>query len=131
MYLSCVTGRTTVSLGIALIVAGAALAQSPSPSPHGDPVRGKALYEGCTGCHSLDENDVGPRHRGVVGRKAGSLADYSYSAALKGSGITWDLDNLDRWLINPQGLVPGTKMYFSLADPQSRADIIAFLAEQK
>jgi cytochrome c len=62
MYLSYLSGRATVSLGIVLIVAGAAFAQSPSRSPHGDPVRGKALYQGCTGCHSLDDNDVGPRH---------------------------------------------------------------------
>ena len=43
----------------------------------GDPARGEQLYEACTDCHSLDKNDVGPRHRGVFGRKAGSLPDYS------------------------------------------------------
>jgi cytochrome c len=97
----------------------------------GDPVRGKALYQACGGCHSLDDNDLGPRHRGVVGRRAGSVADYSYSAALKASGLTWDEVTLDRWLTNPSALVPGTKMFFKIDDAQSRADIIAFLREQK
>jgi cytochrome c len=97
----------------------------------GDPQHGKVLYGGCMGCHSLDDNDVGPLHRGVVGRKAGSVPDYAYSAALKASGIVWDPASLDRWLTNPQKLVPGAKMYYSVADAQSRADIIAYLATQK
>lgn len=95
----------------------------------GDAARGKTLYQACTSCHSIDENDIGPKHRGVVGRPAGSLPDYAYSAALKASGIVWSAENLDRWLTNPQALVPGTKMYFSLPDAQSRADLIAYLAE--
>jgi cytochrome c len=97
----------------------------------GDATRGKALYQACSGCHSLDDNDIGPKHRGVVGRQAGTVADYAYSPALKASGLTWDPANLDRWLTNPQALVPGTKMYFLLANPQSRADIIAYLVQQK
>jgi len=88
------------------------------------------LYQACTGCHSLDDNDVGPKHRGVVGRKAGTVPGYAYSAALKGSGLTWTPANLDRWLTNPQKLVPGAKMYFSIANPKQRADIIAYLAQQ-
>ncbi len=67
----------------------------------------------------------------MVGRQAGTVADYAYSPALKASGLTWDQANLDRWLTNPQALVPGTKMYFLLKDPQSRADIIAYLVQQK
>ncbi|GEN98178.1 hypothetical protein NSE01_00110 [Novosphingobium sediminis] len=83
------------------------------------------------GCHSLGENDVGPRHRGVVGRMAGAVPDYAYSAALRQSGLLWTPANLDKWLTNPQKLVPGAKMYFSVAKPQDRADIIAYLAQQK
>lgn len=97
----------------------------------GDPAHGKTLYQGCESCHSIDDNDIGPRHRGVVGRRAGSLADYTYSPALKQSGLTWDEAMLDRWLSNPSALVPGTKMFFKIDDPQQRADIIAFLKEQK
>jgi len=97
----------------------------------GDPAHGKALYQACEGCHSIDANDVGPRHRGVVGRRAGSINDYAYSSALKASNITWDEAALDVWLTNPSALVPGTKMFFKIDDPQSRADIIAYLKEQK
>jgi len=93
----------------------------------GDAVRGRDLYQACAACHSVDENDLGPRHRGVFGRRAGSVADYSYSAALKASGLTWDKTTLDRWLTNPSQLVPGTKMYFKMDDPASRADVIAYL----
>jgi cytochrome c len=97
----------------------------------GDSSRGKVLYQACQACHSIDENDLGPKHRGVVGRPAGIIADYVYSAALKSSGLTWDEATLDRWLTNPSALVPGTKMFYQVADAQSRADIIAFLKEQK
>jgi cytochrome c len=70
-------------------------------------------------------------HRGVVGRRAGSISDYNYLLALKNSGLTRDPTTLDRWLSNPSALVPGTKMYFQIADAQMRADIIAYLAELK
>jgi cytochrome c len=100
-------------------------------APHGKPAVGARLYQSCMGCHSLDENDVGPRHRGVVGRRAASVPGYAYSAALKKSGIVWTPAMLDRWLSGPQAMVPGAKMYFSVANPQNRADIIAYLAQQK
>ncbi|TXG81439.1 MAG: c-type cytochrome [Sphingomonadales bacterium] len=89
------------------------------------------LYPSCTGCHSLDENDIGPLHRGVLGRKAGAVPGYAYSQALKASGIVWTPEALDRWLTGPQKMVKGAKMYFSVAKAQDRADIIAYLAQQK
>jgi cytochrome c len=104
---------------------------SADAAPNGDAVHGKALYQGCQACHSIDDNDLGPRHRGVVGRRAGSVEDYSYSVALKNSGLIWDEATLDRWLTNPSALVPGTKMFFKIDDPQARADIIAYLKELK
>lgn len=131
-------GASTWIVGLfvvqALPASGAPLAQSaaePVSLRQGDPAHGKTLYQACESCHSINDNDVGPRHRGVVGRRAGSIADYSYSAALKNSGLTWDEATLNRWLINPSALVPGTKMFFKIDDAQSRADIIAYLKEQK
>ena len=99
--------------------------------PAGDAARGKTLYQACEACHSIDDNDIGPRHRGVVGRRAGSLSDYAYSDALKKSGVVWDEAALNRWLIDPSAMVPGTKMFFKIDNAQSRADLIAFLKEQK
>jgi cytochrome c len=67
----------------------------------------------------------------VVGRRAGAVKGYAYSPALKASGIVWTPAMLDRWLQGPQKLVPGAKMYFTLPKPQDRADVIAYLAQQK
>jgi len=110
-------------------VAGATLAAM--SALRGDPIRGRSLYQACTACHSVDDNDLGPRHRGVVGRRAGSVEDYSYSPALKNSGLTWDEATLDRWLTNPSALVPGTKMFFKLDAAQDRADVISYLESLK
>jgi cytochrome c len=134
--------RRFVAYGVlsAMFAAGGSLlsnAQAPQPTSgtqirtSGDAVHGKVLYQGCAACHSIDENDIGPKHRGVLGRHAGSVPDYRYSAALKNSALIWDESVLDRWLTNPSALVPGTKMYFKLDDAQSRADVIAYLKEQK
>ena len=98
--------------------------------PTGDANHGEALYEACQDCHSLDKNDVGPRHRGVFGRKAASLPDYDYSDALKSANITWNEETLDKWLTDPQAVAPGAKMFFHLDNPQDRADVIAYLKER-
>jgi cytochrome c len=96
----------------------------------GDAAHGATIYHDCMICHSLDKNSIGPKHRDVFGRKAGSVPDYNYSAALKSSNIVWDETTLDQWLTNPQALVPGTKMMFSVDAAQDRADVIAFLKEK-
>ena len=99
----------------------------PAPSlAAGDAARGAKVYQDCMICHALDQNEVGPRHRDVVGRKAGSVAGYDYSAALKASGIVWDESTLDKWLTDPPAPVPGTKLVFSVDDAQDRPDVIAF-----
>ena len=120
-----------VLLGTATLAAASVYAAATPDRPVGDAVRGATVYRGCMGCHSLDENDLGPRHRGVVGRQAGTVPGYAYSQALKNAHVVWDPLSLDRWLTNPQDLVPGAKMYFSLSSAQDRADVIAFLSEQR
>ena len=108
-----------------------ALAVAASPAlADGDVVRGEQVYQGCQDCHSLDKNDVGPRHRGVFGRAAGALPDFAYSPALKNAGFIWDERTLDAWLTDPQGFRPGVRMFYHLSDPQDRADVIAFLRER-
>lgn len=89
---------------------------------------GKVLFEKrCTGCHALDKNKEGPRLAGVYGRKAGSVADFSYSNELKGAKITWDGPMLDRWLTNPDEVVKDNDMAFHVPDARERADIIEYL----
>lgn len=96
--------------------------------PEGDATRGKAIYERCQACHSLERNRSGPKHCGIFGREAGGVNGYRYSRALSGSGIVWDRESLDRFLENPLKAVPGTRMgYAGVKDPQERADLIAFL----
>jgi cytochrome c len=93
----------------------------------GDPARGKAVFEKrCTGCHALEGNREGPPLGGVFGRKAGSVAGFSYSAGLKGSSITWNEALLERWLRDPDMVVPDNKMDFHLPKAQERSDIIAY-----
>lgn len=101
------------------------------PAVAADPEHGAALYESrCFGCHSLDANRIGPMHRGVFGRKAGSVADFAYSPSVKNSSIVWNEETLDRWLTNTQQVIPGTRMNFRVAAPEDRADIIAFLKRE-
>ena len=119
-------GRRPVHALLAL--AGVLAIAHPAPTlAAGDAARGAKVYQDCMICHTLDQNEIGPRHRDVFGRKAGSVAGYDYSAALKASGIVWDETTLDKWLTGPPALVPGTKMMFSVDDAQDRADVIAFL----
>jgi cytochrome c len=93
---------------------------------------GQLLYQAkCGGCHALDENRIGPRHRGVVGRPIASLSDFSYSPAIKKLHGVWTQARLDKWLQGPQNVAPGTKMYFSVSDPNDRKTIIAYLATQQ
>jgi cytochrome c len=96
----------------------------------GDPLRGKELFEKrCTGCHAMEQNREGPQLRGVVGRTSGGVAGYDYSPQLKQAHIRWDTATLDRWLADPDTLVPGNNMEFSVSDAQQRRDLIRFLAQ--
>ena len=125
------TTALTLATAVVLLAAASVHAVAAPERPAGDPIRGKTVYQVCMGCHSLDEDDVGPHHRGVVGRVAGTVPGYAYSPALRNSHIVWSPDTLDRWLTNPQALVPGVKMFFAMPSSQDRADVIAYLTEQR
>src|SRR5215467_979992 len=97
----------------------------------GDAAAGRQVFRKCQACHSLEpsKNMLGPSLAGVIGRKAGSEANYNYSPAMKQSNITWDAKSLEAYLADPQKTVPGNKMPFpGLKTDHDRADIIAFLA---
>lgn len=97
----------------------------------GDAVAGAKIYERkCEGCHSLDVNSVGPSHRGVVGRRAGSVPGFAYSKALLKSNLVWTEANLDLWLQNPPRLVPMTRMGLQLSNATERQNVIAYLREK-
>lgn len=94
--------------------------------------RGRAVYQAhCAGCHSPDVHGDGPAHRGVVGRRAGALADFDYSPALRNSKILWTRATLKAWLTNPEALIPGQGMDYLLDDEREREDVVAYLATLK
>jgi cytochrome c len=112
----------------AAAVAFMLLASPPVLGAEGDPTHGEQIYRRCQGCHSIDANRVGPRHAGLFGRRAGSLEDYGYSDAMRGSGVIWDETTLDQFLTAPRKFIPGTKMPFAgIPDAQERTDLIAYL----
>jgi cytochrome c len=99
-----------------------------APVSRADSKRGQELFERrCTGCHRLDDVRSGPRLRGVFGRAAGSDPGFPYSNALTSSRLTWNESTLDRWLTDPETLMPDNDMAFRLSKPEERAEIIAYL----
>lgn len=119
--------RTTlVALGL-VIAAGAAQA--------GDAAKGKVTFQRCAICHRVDKdggNGLGPNLFGIVGRKAGSVANFAYSVAMKNSGIVWSTDKLDPYIEHPSAVVPGNRMAFAgISDAGQRADVVAYLATLK
>ena len=106
-----------------------AIVTVPAVAAQGDATRGAEVYASrCGGCHSVDADRVGPRHAGVFGRRAGTVEGFDYSPALKTSAVVWDARSLDRWLKDPESLVVGQRMGYSLGDAALRADVIAYLA---
>ena len=117
-------GPGKVKLDIKASAAGEAI--------HGDPANGRSVFNQCMSCHSREPgvNTVGPSLHGVIGRPAGQVAGFKYSAANKASGLVWTEQELYAYLENPQKVMPGTYMtYTGVKDPQKRADLIAFLRE--
>jgi len=98
----------------------------------GDAARGQALYQSrCVACHSVDAHRVGPAHFGVLGRRAGGNTGYDYSPALAASQVRWTAATLEAWLANPEQLIPGQKMGYSVEQQQDRKDLVAYLATLK
>ena len=96
--------------------------------------KGQLLYNNaCRTCHTLREGDnrLGPHLNRIIGRKSGALPDYGYSSAMKSRDLIWDRSTLDRFIANPDEVVPSHAMrpYGGLASPEERASIIDYLEE--
>lgn len=118
--------------GIAALAGAAALLAVPAwgggEPGGGNAAAGRQLYESrCGACHSPDAHRVGPAHRGVFGRRAGSAPGYDYSPALRASGVVWNEATLDRWLSDPEKFIPGQRMGYAVSGAGDRAELIAFL----
>jgi cytochrome c len=117
--------RARVLIGAIALVAAAGTARA-----EGDAARGEKRFEECATCHTTERgvNNVGPSLNGLFERKAGAIADFRYSPALKKSGITWTPQTLDIFIADPQKEVPGNRMPFAgMPDAGDRADLIAYL----
>ena len=126
----------TTKLTVCLWISLAALAFSaPASVATAQDDAGQLIFNNtCRTCHTVKEGDnrLGPSLAGVVGRKAGSLPGYSYSDAMKNSGLTWDEATLDRFITNPEAAVAGNNMkpFAGVASADDRAKIIAYLKGQ-
>lgn len=111
-----------------LPVTAAAAAAPPPPAP-------PAAFGPCAVCHSVkpgERSGFGPNLHGVAGTRAGAVAGYGFSPAMKNAKVVWDRDTLDRFIAAPQAVVPGTKMAFpGVKDPARRKAIVDYLMALK
>jgi cytochrome c len=117
--------RAAAALALTLMLVGTVHAD-------GDAARGEARFQDCAACHKLEagSNNVGPSLHGIFERKAAALTDFRYSPAMKRSGISWTPEALDKFITDPQTMVPANRMpYAGMANPSDRADLIAYLVK--
>ncbi|HSN93364.1 MAG TPA: hypothetical protein VLS93_19190, partial [Anaeromyxobacteraceae bacterium] len=104
-------------------------AAAPAPAA-GDPEAGRTAFRACAACHTVAAgapSTVGPNLFGVLGRDIAGVAGFAYSEALRKLAGSWDAAGLDRFLEDPTGVAPGTRMVTKVPDPRLRADLIAYL----
>ncbi len=119
-----------------LIAAGLFAITLSSPVLAADDVaHGKTLFARCAICHKVEKgaaHGLGPNLFGVFGKKAAAQTGFMYSGPLKNAKLTWTKVNLDKWLVGPARMVPGTKMAFpGMSSKKDRADLVAYLATLK
>lgn len=123
----------TLPVSAALWLTALAGALFGAPAAAQEAAAGKQVFMQCAACHSIDGSTrTGPSLKGILGRKAGSVADFRYSHAMKRSNIVWDASTLDAYLAHPQQAIPGNTMPFAgIADARQRADLVAYLQTLK
>jgi len=120
-------------VALAIAAAGSLLLAIPAQAQNAENGQ-KVFKQQCGICHDVaaGKNKIGPSMFGVVGRKAGTEAGFTYSDGNKNSGLTWDEATLDKYLTDPRGMVAGTKMtYAGVKNEEQRKDLIAYLATLK
>jgi cytochrome c len=118
---------------VALVLAGTALGPAPlaAPSEQGSPHRGAEVFGQCVACHSVEPglHLTGPSLARIWGRRAGTVEGFTrYSEPLRQATVVWDAATLDRWLEDPQAVIPRNLMtYPGLKEARQRGDLIAYL----
>jgi cytochrome c len=120
-----------VMIGLIGLAASALVAAAPA-APAGNVAAGQTVFKmQCSICHAIvaGKTGLGPSLAGVVGRKPGSLAGFTYSPAMQANKAKWDKATLDKFIANPRGALPGNRMIFmGQNDATKRTDLIAYLA---
>ncbi len=123
-----------LNAALATSVAGLIIAAGPPPVSN-DAVQGQKVFQqNCALCHSVvaGRRANGPSLFGIVGRKSGSVEGYSYSSAMKASGLSWTSAQLRTYIAAPRKIVPGTKMAFAgMTDPHKVEPLLAYLNSLK
>jgi cytochrome c len=124
-----------IALGLLGAVSLVTIAGAQMPLPAAKPPDGATLFkQQCATCHTSNESDPvrqGPSLFNVVGRRAGSMEGFKYSAGFAKADFVWDEARIDAWITNPQEMIPGSVMAYRQARPEVRAAIIAYLKELK
>src|SRR5215469_106892 len=108
--------RSKIFSSLTLIAAATLPAMVASGDTKSDAVAGRAAFEKrCTGCHALDHDKEGPRLAGVLGRKAGSVPGFPYSDAVRKSAVVWNEAVIDKWMTDPDSVIPDSDMAFRLS----------------
>jgi cytochrome c len=114
------------------LVAGVALMGGVSAASAQNAAEGEKVFRQCKACHSLEagKKGVGPSLNGLIGRQSGSLADFAYSPAMKNAGVTWNEENLSKYIADPKGFVAGNKMAFAgVKKEEDLKNVVAYLRE--
>jgi cytochrome c len=111
-----------------------AICLAPAAAAAGDAARGERVFQRCYSCHSVEEGETnlqGPNLRGVIGRRAGTLPGFEFSPPMTAAGragLVWSAETLDRYLVDPEKMIPGTLMQaVRLEEAAERDDLIAYL----
>lgn len=122
--------RLLIALTVVMLAGASMAAPNAQGNVTGRAQRGEQIYARCLACHALSYDRVGPRHCGLIGRRAGTVPGFDYSAAMKKSGIIWNEATLNRFLAKPLKMVPGSSMtYDGVPDAKERGDLIAYLKQ--
>lgn len=99
----------------------------------GDVKAGEAVFSRCAACHSASPgvNKIGPSLAGIVGSQSGAVPGFHFSTGMRNAKVTWDAASLNKFLLNPNGFVHGTSMFFSLPSATDRQNVIAYLQTLK
>jgi cytochrome c len=133
VIMSSAMSRVVPGLAVAAAMCASMAAIQSKAEAAGDAAAGEHVFARCAVCHSTTpgQNKIGPSLAGVFGRKSGSEPAYNYSPGLKSAGITWDEQELDKYLANPAADVHGTKMLISVPNAEDRQNVIAYLKTLK